>query len=90
MAHRSHSKLKTEFENKSCVLMAQRFHSKLKTQFKIKSCVLMAHRFHSKLKIKMKIKRFDLISNVIFIISYYILLDFIFISCSVLLLVYFV
>ena len=46
----------------------------------------MAHRFHNKLKIKMKIKRFVLISNVIFIISYYILLEFIFISCSVLLL----
>ena len=55
MAHRSHSKLKTELKIKCYVLTAHRSHSKLETELKIK-CIFMAHRSHSKSKTRMKIK----------------------------------
>ena len=70
MAHRSHSKLKTEFKIKCYVLMAHRSYSKLERELKIK-CIFMAHRPHSKSKTRIKIKCLILIFSVIFILFHF-------------------
>lgn len=66
-----------------------RLHSQLKTELKRQFCVLMAHRSYSKLETSMKIKFFDLNSNFIFILLYFILLISEFYSVSILLSFYF-